>query len=109
MAHPTTMLEAFGTANIGYNNVTQGNCVRNVQLCVIDFRWPKPSIEDFVDGYWGPNTMQGVKDFQSSNGMSPVDGIVGDDTKAALSEIFNYPRKSWPRAHIKDFQRNFLG
>ena len=88
MAHPTTMLEAFGTANIGYNNVTQGNCVSNVQLCVIDFRWPKPSIEDFVDGYWGPNTMQGVKDFQSSNGMSPVDGIVGDDTKAALWEQY---------------------
>ena len=32
--------------------------------------------------------MQGVKDFQSSNGMSPVDGIVGDDTKAALWEQY---------------------
>ena len=26
-----------------------------------------------------------------------------------LSEIFNYPGKSWNKAHIKDFQRNFLG
>ena len=29
--------------------------------------------------------------------------------KGALSEIFNYPGKSWNKAHIKDFQRNFLG
>lgn len=40
MAHPQTATQAFGTATIGYNNVTQGNCVRNVQLCVIDYVWP---------------------------------------------------------------------
>lgn len=85
MAHSTTMREAFDTAYIGYNNVTQGNCVRNVQLY---FRWHKPSVEVFVDGYWDPNTMQGVKDFQSSNSTSPVDGVVGNDTKAALWEQY---------------------
>lgn len=86
--HPQNATQAFGTASIGYNNVTQGNCVRNVQLCVIDFVVPKPSVYEWVDGFWGDKTMQAVKDFQSSNGLRPVDGIVGKQTKAALWEQY---------------------
>ena len=94
MAHPQTKLQAFGPAKIGYNNVTQGNCVRNVQLCVIDFVSPTPSISSWVDGYWGPKTMQAVKDFQSSNGLTPVDGLVGNDTKTALWDQYGNYLKS---------------
>jgi len=42
----------------------------------------------WVDGFWGDKTMQAVKDFQSSNGLRPVDGIVGKQTKAALWEQY---------------------
>ena len=71
MAHPQTATQAFGTANIGYNNVTQGNCVRNVQLCVIDYVWPTPSLTSWVDGYWGNKTMQAVKDFPVVSWLEP--------------------------------------
>lgn len=82
MAHPQTVTQAFGTANIGYNNVTQGNCVRNVQLCVIDYVWPTPCLT-------GDNkTIQAVKDFQSSHGLSPADGMVGRDTRTVLWEEY---------------------
>lgn len=80
--HPESMEDAFGYDTIGYGYVTQGNAVRNVQICVEDFAWPP--VTGWVDGFWGPKTMQAVKDFQSSNGMELVDGIVGPATMDAL-------------------------
>lgn len=37
-----------------------------------------------VDGYYGPQTEQAVKEYQTKNGLT-VDGIVGDKTYSALS------------------------
>lgn len=38
-----------------------------------------------IDGDFGPKTMDTVKRFQTSKGLKPVDGIVGDDTRKALN------------------------
>ncbi len=90
--HPQTIGQAFGSATIGTGYVTQGNAVRNVQICVEDLVWPP--VAGWVDGYWGPKTMQAVKDFQGANGMSPVDGIVGSNTKNAFWEQYEEKLKS---------------
>jgi hypothetical protein len=39
------------------------------------------------DGYWGNNTKNGVKAFQSEYGLSPVDGWVGSGTKSKLDDV----------------------
>ena len=39
-----------------------------------------------IDGIFGSKTLQAVKDFQANNGLT-VDGIVGEQTLAALRNV----------------------
>lgn len=89
MAHPTTILQAFNNMTMSYrpDNLMQGNAIRNVQLCVRDLDGVNPD-PNFVDGIFGQKTKDAVKIYQSSRGMTPVDGIVGRATRSALWDEF---------------------
>jgi peptidoglycan hydrolase-like protein with peptidoglycan-binding domain len=55
-----------------------------------------------VDGKFGPGTETQVKAFQSSNGLSPVDGIVGKNTLLALaSSSAKGPKGAAPAPAVK--------
>jgi peptidoglycan hydrolase-like protein with peptidoglycan-binding domain len=73
---PTINLDNCPTLAIGY----QGGCVNQLQteLNAID------GANLSVDGTFGSGTQAAVETFQQENGISPADGIVGPQTKAAL-------------------------
>ncbi|MGG3467493.1 N-acetylmuramoyl-L-alanine amidase [Neobacillus pocheonensis] len=54
-----------------------------------------------ADGDFGEETLQAVKSFQASHGLS-VDGIVGPETKAKLEEVIKTPAPSYPGHLIKE-------
>ena len=58
-----------------------GSVVQNVQYMLIDTGY----LEDGADGIFGQATEDAVKRFQADKGLD-VDGIVGSQTMAALSE-----------------------
>lgn len=73
---PQTLAEAFGSANLSIGS--QGNYVRNVQLCLVE-----KGYNIVIDGDFGNATYTAVCQYQVSAGVLS-DGIVGSTTKAAF-------------------------
>jgi peptidoglycan hydrolase-like protein with peptidoglycan-binding domain len=68
----------YGTKDLTLGS--QGSAVSQLQKDLARLGFYKGSI----DGWFGPKTLDAVKDFQNSQGLK-VDGLVGSKTKAALN------------------------
>ena len=63
---------------------SQGQIVRDLQQLLRQLgKYPGP-----ITGYFGPLTLEAVKDFQGAYGLSPT-GIVGEKTLVTLNEAIN--------------------
>jgi len=71
---------------------SEGPEVRRLQTMLRDLGYTGISGKPLVaDGDFGSNTDKAVRDFQRSHGLEPVDGKVGDDTRAALAQAAQRP------------------
>ena len=80
-AHPTSQAEAFGGNLLQKGNKTPDYRVRNLQLCLIEAGYLDS--DPGADGYFGNDTYQALKDYQTDNQMDAV-GRAGDTTKTVL-------------------------
>jgi len=85
--HPQTKYEAFGTSLLQQSSIRKYQVV-NLQKCLIRERLLPAGADD---GIFGQQTFNAVWGFQSKYkyelgypNVNPIDGIVGDMTKAAL-------------------------
>lgn len=79
-----TFIFVFACSSLVYAKVEMGmsgSVVQSVQYMLMDTGY----LSDGADGSFGPATEAAVKQFQADHGLE-VDGIVGSQTMAALSE-----------------------
>ena len=74
-------VEASGFPQLTTPNM-QGENIKKIQRRLIELGFDVGP--DGADGFFGRDTDKAVKKLQTARGLSPVDGIVGPDTKAAL-------------------------
>lgn len=77
----TAQTEEFYPEGTFYRGISNVEGVKNVQTMLVDCGY----LNDVVDGIFGKNTEQAVKDFQSQNGLN-ADGIAWPQTIVALNE-----------------------
>jgi hypothetical protein len=71
---------------------SEGPKVRSLQTALRDLGYTGTSGAPLgVDGDFGSNTDNAVRDFQRAHGLEPVDGRVGADTRAALAQAAQRP------------------
>lgn len=89
-SYPTIRHGLFTTSTL--KNGDRGSAVTNLQLCLYKGGFLTSSD---VDGIFGNDTEQAVKDFQYSFGLT-VDGLVGNDTKDKMvQEYINYDERPY--------------
>ncbi|MBD8068090.1 peptidoglycan-binding protein [Bacillus sp. PS06] len=64
-----------------------GNSVRILQLELMKFNF----YFEKIDGYYGPNTQEAVRQFQQKHNLK-IDGIAGEDTLNKLNELLMKPK-----------------
>lgn len=69
-----------------------------------DVRWLQEELVDLkrldkkdVDGYYGPSTEKAVSGYQSSRGLSTVDGLAGEETITAIKKNAPMVKKPEPK------------
>lgn len=84
-------LPTAGTYSVSNPGNTYSEDVLNIQnaLCAVYFYPDKGAANDGADGYFGGNTEDAVKRFQSIHVPGQVDGIVGANTLKALDREAN--------------------
>ncbi|MEX1027800.1 MAG: peptidoglycan-binding protein, partial [Candidatus Paceibacterota bacterium] len=73
----------------------RGDHVVRLQQALVELGFQLPGVG--VDGRFGPETEQAVRDYQAANGLQ-VDGIVGPRTMGALDSRLFIPSLNWPNS-----------
>lgn len=59
----------------------------------------------YMDGYFGPETQQAVKSFQSTWGNLTIDGIVGPNTQSAINEAVTLLLAGqWDQSMVQEYE-----
>jgi hypothetical protein len=61
----------------------QGKDVEQVQRCMNSLGFST----GIIDGIYGPNTYEGITEYQRATGLKYIDGIVGPETSTALNKL----------------------
>ena len=79
-------LEACSAGTSRLTVGSRGPAVGKVQQALMDLNVSVAGLT--ADASFGPITASAVRKFQSSRGLSPVDGIVGRNTMTVLDDAF---------------------